>query len=100
LIELLAKGIKRAFTFMDVNHALFDAYEQRFNALAEKVDTSDEPRPALDSVRLYLCLYGENGFSPEEELRLLAELEAQPVEALRKVEVSADYWQEVILYLP
>jgi hypothetical protein len=87
---------------MDVNHALFDTYEQRFTALAEKVAASDDdaPRPTLDSVKLYLCLYGENGFEPEEELSLLAQLENQPVETLHKIEVSADYWQEIILYLP
>lgn len=85
---------------MDVEHPLFDTYESRFNALAEAVETMEGALPALSSVTLYLCLYGDNGLQAEEELALLEKLEQAGPDQLHKLEVSKDYWQDVILFLP
>jgi hypothetical protein len=85
---------------MDCEAPEFEGYEARFRALAETVEAHEGLKPVLTSVRLYLCLYGENGLRPPEELAMLAELEATPKAQLRKLEIEADYWQELVLFIP
>jgi hypothetical protein len=88
---------------MDVNHERFNDYESQFMALAEEADNweSDE-KPALDSMAMYLCLYGENGFSVEEEFEMLEALKhhaQNPESPLLRIDIEADYYQDVILFV-
>ena len=86
---------------MDINTPQFEAFEERFQALAEDVEEHEGPNSDLGSTQLFLCLYGENGIDdPEEELALLKKLEEAPREQLRKIEVDKDYWQDIVLFLP
>jgi hypothetical protein len=84
---------------MDVNHERFDEYEKRFLEVAEEAELHEGQRPPLGEMTHYLCLYGENGLEPEEEFSLLETLAKQPEGKLKKVEVDADYWQEVVLFV-
>jgi hypothetical protein len=88
---------------MDINHTLFEEWERRFEALAEQIEPwQEEQKPSFGQYALHLCLYGENGFLPDEELALLATLESTLATAphrLIKLVVDADYWQDVILLL-
>lgn len=85
---------------MDVEHPRFEEYDQRFRALAERAELVKVAKPALDSCRYYLCLYGENGMSPEEEFELLSTMEAHAEEGLKRLEVEIDYYQDTILFIP
>jgi hypothetical protein len=93
------RHVQEAFA-MDVEHPSFAEYEARFMALAAPVDEWQGPKPALDTMTLFLCLYGENGLSPEEEFDCLDTLASNPPERLKKLVVDCDYWQEQILILP
>jgi len=83
---------------MDIEAPQWDAWEARFSELAEcaqKVPMTGN----IKGARHYLCLYGENGLSPEEELTELESM-AQQQQNLRKVEVDTSYWQDTILFVP
>jgi hypothetical protein len=60
---------------MDTDHPLWPQYEARFNELAFLADDVTEISIPLDECEAFLCLYGENGLSPEEELALAQLLE-------------------------
>jgi hypothetical protein len=84
---------------MDTNHAEFEAFEARFLALAEGAERVEgEAKPALDKTQAFLCLYGDNGLSVEEEFAILSQFEAN-LEALEKIEVETGYWQDTVLFL-
>ncbi len=83
---------------MDIEAPQWDTWEARFTELAEralKVPLTGD----IKGAQHYLCLYGENGLSPEEEL---AELDAmaKASQNLQKVEVDTSYWQDTILFVP
>lgn len=84
---------------MDIEAPEFEAYETRFQALAETLEEHDGPNSVLSSAPLFLCLYGENGFDePKDELALLEQLENTPPEQLRKIEIERDYWQDIVIF--
>jgi hypothetical protein len=85
---------------MDVNSPQFDQYETAFKAVAEQAIEWDVPaRPVLDSCPMYLCLYGENGLTPEEEFLFLERFKAMEPESFYRLEVEADYYQDTILFV-
>lgn len=99
---------------MDVNDSRFEMYETRFRALAQKADQVIQAKPSLNASRYYLCLYGENGMSPDEEFTVLETMENLYMESLyqeelektsslsllKRLEVDTDYWQDTILFIP
>ncbi|MDX2084402.1 MAG: hypothetical protein SFZ03_03320 [Candidatus Melainabacteria bacterium] len=87
---------------MNVECPQFEQYMARFQALAEAAcPWPEKQRPSLGSVQRYLCLFGENGLSMEEEFSILEELAtALTRNALYKLEVDTDYWQDTILFVP
>lgn len=85
---------------MDIESPYWETWEAEFIALAEEA----EPVPVVrrDSIkgaRHYLCLYGDNGLSAEEELEELAIMRREK-DHLKKVEVETSYWQDVVLFIP
>jgi hypothetical protein len=90
---------------MDFNLDCFTTYEATFQALADVVDPWEAPtKPVLSAMPLFLCLYGENGLTPEEEFETLARIQAtfeQTPEKVKKLEIEAShqYWQETILFI-
>lgn len=90
---------------MDFNLPCFAEYESAFQALAEAVNTWEaESKPVLTAMNSFLCLYGDNGMTPDAEFELLAEIETtfkQTPEKVFKLEidVATHYWQETILFV-
>jgi hypothetical protein len=85
---------------MDVNAPEFSDYEVAFMAVADDATHWEaEEKPVLDSCRMYLCLYGENGLSVSDELALLEQLKHAPASERFRLDVEADYYQDVILFL-
>lgn len=85
---------------MDIEHPRFEEYDARFRALAERAKRVQVAKPSLNSSRCFLCLYGENGLSPEGEFELLAQMEAAEDSELNRLEVETDYWQDIIIFMP
>jgi hypothetical protein len=85
---------------MDVNAPRWDEYEAAFTAVANEATPWTEPtKPDLVALPLYLCLYGNNGMSVEEEFATLATLQtALDAGNLYCLEIEADYWYERILF--
>jgi hypothetical protein len=88
---------------MDVNHERFSEYEALFTELADVADEWEEdPPPELNSANMFICLYGENGLLVDEEFAMLetfkthADNESQP---LRRLDMQADYYQDIILFV-
>ena len=87
---------------MDVNHERFGEYETAFNALAEEATAWEGDKPALDSMSIYLCLYGDNGLSVEDEFALLEQLnvkQSEHIDTLWRIDIEADYYQDIILFV-
>ncbi len=87
---------------MDVNHERFGEYESAFNALAETATPWEGDKPALDRMAVYLCLYGENGLAVDDEFTLLETLKtrtAENADALWRIDIEADYYQDIILFV-
>jgi hypothetical protein len=83
---------------LDVNSEHWEAYAERFQAVAETAKPWLGQKPALGDSALYLCLFGENGLNPDEEFALLDRLAvASP---LYRLDVDTDYWQEIVLFVP
>ncbi|MEB3244399.1 MAG: hypothetical protein VKJ06_00220 [Vampirovibrionales bacterium] len=86
---------------MHLESSHWDQWEARFTALAEASRLYTGPKSILGQASLHLCLYGENGVSPETEFLMLDELEAaeqaQPG-TVQKIEIETSYWQEVVLF--
>jgi hypothetical protein len=86
---------------MDVNDPLWSEYETQLLALAEQATPWEaDAKPVLGGMAAYLCLYGDNGLSPQEEMAQLTAF-AQRVQqglALQCFALDADYWQEVVLF--
>lgn len=85
---------------MDVNDSRWDEYEVAFTAVANQATPwAEATKPDLASLPLYLCLYGDNGMSADEEFATLAVLQsALDTHTLYCLEVEADYWYERILF--
>lgn len=83
---------------MNVEDERFEEWEAAFNEIAEGVPEVPAS-PQLSEAKYLLCLYGENGFTPDEEFAELDYLRQHHGE-LKKVLVDRDYWQDVILFLP
>ena len=84
---------------MDIEDPRWEEYETRFRALAERVSLQKGPQPELASAELFLCLYGDNAMSPEQEFEALNELE-KVAESVRGAEILTSYWEDIVLYLP
>jgi hypothetical protein len=84
---------------MDIENPQWEEYENRFRALADTVQLQKGPQPELASAKLYLCLYGDNAMTPEQEFEALSKLEAQTA-SLRGTEMQTAYWEDIFLYLP
>jgi hypothetical protein len=90
---------------MDFNLDCFTTYETDFQAFAEELEAWEQPaKPVLSNMAVFLCLYGENGLTPEEEFETLAHIKAvyaQTPEKVMKlqVEVTNHYWEETILFI-
>jgi hypothetical protein len=90
---------------MDFNLPCFTEYESAFQSLAESVTAWEgTSKPVLTAMKTFLCLYGDNGMTPEAEFDLLAEIETtfqQTPEKVAKLEidVATHYWQETILFI-
>lgn len=85
---------------VDVNHPRFEEYDHRFRALAEQAELVERANPSLNACRYYICLYGENGLSPEEEFAFLEELNSFVGKDLKRIEVDMDLWQDIVLFVP
>lgn len=84
---------------MNIEDPRWDEYETRFRALAERVDMHKGPQPAAGSAELFLCLYGDNALTPEQEFEALARLE-QNESKLKGTEILTAYWEDLFLYIP
>ncbi len=85
---------------MDTTHPQWEAYQKKFEELAFLADQVARPEPPLDACRYYLCLYGENGLSPEEEFAFLEKMDAEVGKTLKKVVVQTSYWEDTVLFVP
>lgn len=83
---------------MDIESPQWDAWEAAFRALAEKARES-QAKTAIKGAKQYVCLYGDNGLSEEEEFATLVEM-AEKADQLLRVEVDTDYWQDTVLFIP
>lgn len=83
---------------MHTEDSRWECYERRFRALAERVPLHKGARAEVASARLILCLYGDNGLSPDSELEVLTQLE-QAVDRVEGVEMTTAYWEDIVLYL-
>jgi len=84
---------------MDTNNPRFQEFQTRFEELAFLADEVVQP-PSIGDCRHYLCLYGENGLTVEEEFHLLTQLESFIGDTLQKVVVETPYWQDTVLFVP
>lgn len=84
---------------MNIEDPRWDEYETRFRALAEQVTLQKGPQPELASAELYLCLYGDNAMTPEQEFDALTRLEKEAGH-IRGTEMLTAYWEDILLYLP
>jgi hypothetical protein len=83
-----------------MDHPRFDEYQSKFEELSFLADQVDKPDPPLDECSAYLCQYGENGLTTDEEFAFLDKLEKAVGENLRKVVVATPYWEDTILFIP
>jgi hypothetical protein len=85
---------------MDIQDPRWPEYEKKFQELAFLADEVDSPDPPLDQCRYYLCLYGENGLTPDEEFEFLNKMEDAVGKTLKKVVIDTSYWQDTVLFVP
>ena len=83
---------------MDIESANWDAWEAQFRALAETV-VQTTAITGINGAQQFLCLYGNNSLSEEEEFEALAVMAKHKERLLRK-EVDTQYWQDTVLFLP
>ncbi len=84
---------------MDTAAPEWDHYQTKFTELAELADKHPLPAPPLDKCQFYLCLYGENGLKPAEELAMLTAMEPFVGDNLHKVDVTTSYWEDTVLFV-
>jgi hypothetical protein len=88
---------------MDVNDPQWEAYEAAIQALIPQSELVKRAEPALDTCRYYLCLYGENGLTPEVEFAILSQMTdalRNGTGRLKRLEVETSIWQDVLLFMP
>lgn len=95
---LIAKGA--GHSLMDTNHPRWDEYQARFDELATMADAVQPPAPPLDTCTLYLCLYGENGLTPDEEFACFDRFDQAIGDNLKKVTIETAYWEDTVLFIP
>lgn len=83
---------------MDTESPRWDEWEEQFTRLAEQAEPVSAT-PTLKNSQHYLCLYGDNGLSPEEEFAELKQME-QRASQLHKVEIDTGYWLDTVLFVP
>lgn len=84
---------------MDIEDSRWEEYENRFRALAERVELQKGPQKELASAEMLLFLYGENGLSADQEFEMLARLE-QAADCLKGATMQTAYWEDIALYTP
>jgi hypothetical protein len=84
---------------MNIEDPRWEEYENRFRALAERVDMQKGPQPEVASAQLFLCLYGDNALTPEQEFDVLTRLEKE-ADHLRGTSILTAYWEDLFLYIP
>ena len=86
---------------MHIEDTRWEEYERRFRALVERVPLHKGPKAELASAHLLLCLYGDNGLSPDTEMDVLAQLEqaTDRGERMECVEMTTAYWEDLVLFL-
>jgi len=84
---------------MNIEDPRWEEYETKFRDLAERVPLQKGPQPELASAKLFLCLYGDNAMSPEQEFDALNRLE-KAADSVRGAEILTAYWEDILLYLP
>jgi len=84
---------------MNIEDPRWDEYEARFRALAEQIPLQKGPQPEVASAHLFLCLYGDNAMTPEQEFEALSGLE-RDVKHLKGAEILTAYWEDLLLYIP
>lgn len=85
---------------MDIENPRFADYQKRFEEVAELAERIPGPAPEIASARYFLCLYGENGLTPDEEFALLDAMENFIGEGLKRVDMNTNYWEEIVLFVP
>jgi hypothetical protein len=85
---------------MDIEDPRFEAYEKRFRELADQAELVKVAQPSLNRAQYYLCLYGENGLTPEEEFEFLDKMGLEAGKNLKRIEVESDIWQDIVLFVP
>lgn len=85
---------------MDTQSPEWEEYHRQFMELADLADSVEPPAPPLDECQYYLCLYGENGMSAEDEFQFLANMDAFVGDNLKKVEIQTSYWEDIVLFVP
>ncbi|MBK8191273.1 MAG: hypothetical protein IPK79_12585 [Vampirovibrionales bacterium] len=86
---------------MTPDHPRWPEYEARFRELAFLADeTSLADAPAMNECRYYLCLYGENGLSVDEEFAFLDAMESFAGKSLCKRSIQTGYWEDILLFVP
>lgn len=84
---------------MDTGNPRFEEYQARFEQVGELAEKVAGPAPAIASARYFLCLYGENGMSPQDEFAMLDTLESFVGEGLKRVDISTSYWEDTVLFV-
>jgi hypothetical protein len=89
---------KEGVSPMNIDDPHWEDYERRFRALAEEIPLHKGADLDLGKAKIHLCLYGENGLEPEQELEILNRLEKDPSQ-LKGLEMTTSYWEDLVLYL-
>ena len=84
---------------MDVNDPQFAEYQAAFEKVAELAEPMEGAQPTIAGARYFLCLYGENGITPEEEFQTLKTLDDFMGNGLKKVTMQTGYWEDIVLYV-
>ncbi len=79
----------------------WEDWENRFRQLAEQATlvTGTAEAAKIRGAKHYLCLYGDNGLTPDEEFAELERMSSQTSQ-LKRVEVDTSYWQDTVLFVP
>lgn len=83
---------------MNLEHPLWEQWETEFMALADCAEETGMTG-AVKGAQQSLCLAGDNGYLPEEELAELQKM-AQHPERVKKVTVQTAFWEDIVLYVP
>ena len=85
---------------MNIDDPRFEEFQQCFEALSEQAESHTGPRPEIASSALFLCLYGDNSLTPDQEFEMLAEMNRFAGQGLHKTTIQSAYWEDIILFVP